>query len=98
MPWPAAADSTLTILLARPVLDSMSAIWTRANEHWNAESGEVWLRRLLAAWPKAIWINPVPEPAWGYSRSTAMIAAIFEGRMVPMTLAGLDAGIRELAR
>ena len=69
-----------------------------ANEHWNAESGEVWLRRLLAAWPKAIWINPVPEPAWGYSRSTAMIAAIFEGRMVPMTLAGLDAGIRELAR
>ncbi len=69
-----------------------------ANEHWNAESGEVWLRRLLAAWPRAIWINPTPEAAWGYSRSTAMIGAIFEGRMYPMTLAGLDAGIRELAR
>jgi uncharacterized protein with von Willebrand factor type A (vWA) domain len=69
-----------------------------ASEHWNPESGETWLRRLRAAWPKSIWINPVPEPAWGYSRSTAMVGAIFEGRMYPMTLAGLDAGIRELAR
>ncbi len=69
-----------------------------ANEHWNPESGETWLRRLRAAWPKSIWINPVPEPAWGYSPSTAMIRAIFEERMVPLTLAGLDAGIRDLAR
>lgn len=69
-----------------------------ASEHWNPESGETWLRRLLATWPKAIWINPVPEPAWGYSHSTAMIRAIFEGRMYPLTLAGLDEGIRELAR
>jgi uncharacterized protein with von Willebrand factor type A (vWA) domain len=69
-----------------------------ASEHWNAEAGETWLRRLLAAWPKAIWINPVPEPAWGYSQSTAMIRALFDGRMYPMTLAGLDAGVRELAR
>ena len=69
-----------------------------ANEHWNAESGETWLRRLVAAWPKSIWINPVPEAAWGYSASTAMIGAILEGRMFPMTLAGLDEGIRTLAR
>jgi len=69
-----------------------------ASEHWNPESGETWLRRLLAAWPKAIWINPVPEPAWDYSSSTAMIRAIFGGRMYPMTLAGLDEGVRELAR
>jgi len=69
-----------------------------ASEHWNAESGEIWLRRLTAAWPRSIWINPVPEAGWGYNRSTAMIAAILEGRMVPLTLAGLDAGIRALAR
>jgi uncharacterized protein with von Willebrand factor type A (vWA) domain len=69
-----------------------------ASEHWNPESGETWLRRLLDAWPKAIWINPVPEKAWGYTASTAMIAAILGGRMYPLTLAGLDAGIRELAR
>jgi uncharacterized protein len=69
-----------------------------ASEHWNTESGETWLRRLLDAWPKAIWINPTPEPAWGHSRSTAMVRAIFEGRMYPLTLAGLEDGIRELAR
>jgi uncharacterized protein with von Willebrand factor type A (vWA) domain len=69
-----------------------------ANEHWNAESGEVWLRRLLAAWPRAIWINPMREAGWGYSQSVAMIAEIMGGRMFPMTLAGLEAGMRELAR
>ena len=69
-----------------------------ASEHWNAESGETWLRRLLDTWPHAIWINPMPEAGWGYSQSVAMIAEIFGGRMYPMTLAGLEAGIRELAR
>ncbi len=69
-----------------------------ATEHWNSESGEVWLRRLRAAWAHSIWINPMPEAGWGYSQSVAMIAAIFEGAMYPMTLAGLEAGTRALAR
>ena len=69
-----------------------------ASEHWNAEAGEVWLRRLRETWPRSIWINPIPEEHWGYTASIAMIAALFDGRMFPMTLAGLDAGIRELAR
>jgi uncharacterized protein with von Willebrand factor type A (vWA) domain len=69
-----------------------------ASEHWNPESGETWLRRLLDVWAKAIWINPLPEEAWGYTASIEMVAGIFGGRMYPMTLAGLEAGIRELAR
>ena len=69
-----------------------------ANEHWNAESGETWLRRVLDAWPRAMWINPMREAGWGYSQSVAMIAEIMDGRMYPMTLAGLEAGIRALAR
>ncbi len=69
-----------------------------ANEHWNPESGEVWLTRLLDVWRHAIWINPLPERAWGYSASVAMIGRIFGGRMYPLTLAGLENGIRELAR
>jgi len=68
-----------------------------ANEHWNAESGEVWLRRLIDVWGRAIWINPLPERSWDYSPSIAMIGEIFGGRMYPLTLAGLEAGIRELA-
>ena len=69
-----------------------------ANEHWNPESGETWLRRLLDAWPHAIWINPTPRDAWDYAQSIAMVRDLFAGRMVPMTLQGLETGIRDLAR
>lgn len=69
-----------------------------ANEHWNAESGETWLMRARAQWPRNLWINPVPEGRWPYTQSTQMIARIFEGDMVPMTLDGLDRGMRGLAR
>ena len=68
-----------------------------ANEHWNAESGEVWLTRLLATWGHAVWLNPLPRDAWDYSRSVEMIAGLFGGRMYPLTLSGLEAAIRELA-
>jgi len=69
-----------------------------ANEHWNAEPGEVWLRRALAKWPNAAWINPVPQKHWGYTHSIGMINQIMGGRMFPMTLAGLDAATKELSR
>ena len=70
-----------------------------ANEHWNAETGETWLRRLRATWPRVDLDQPDPgRQHWDYTPSIAMIAALFDGRMFPMTLAGLEAGIRELAR
>jgi uncharacterized protein with von Willebrand factor type A (vWA) domain len=69
-----------------------------ANEHWNPEAGEVWIRRLREIWPRSIWINPLPPEHWDYTPSIAMIASLFDDRMFPITLAGLDAGIRELAR
>ena len=67
-----------------------------ANEHWNAEAGQVWLQRAREQWPAHLWINPVPEQYWGYTHSINMISEIFENRMVPMTLEGLDRGMREL--
>ena len=67
-----------------------------ANEHWNAESGEVWLRRAGAQWPGHLWINPVPERHWGHTPSIRMIREIFAGRMVPLTLDGLTRGIKAL--
>ncbi len=69
-----------------------------ANEHWNAESGQVWLNRAREQWPSHMWINPVPEKHWGYTHSIAMIREIFEDRMVPMTLKGIEHGMRELTR
>lgn len=67
-------------------------------EHVNAEAGHVWLSRLLEQYRHAIWLNPTPQPAWDYTQSIAMIRQIMDGRMYPLTLEGLDAGMRELAR
>jgi len=69
-----------------------------ANEHWNPESGETWLRRARDQWPGSVWINPVPERRWGYTQSIRMIQEIFADHMYPMTLEGLDAGMKELSR
>ncbi|NKX43933.1 vWA domain-containing protein [Roseicyclus persicicus] len=69
-----------------------------ASEHWNEEAGQVWLQRARTQWPDHLWINPVAERLWGYTQSIGMIREIFEGRMVPMTLEGLDRGMRELGR
>ncbi len=69
-----------------------------ANEHWNEEAGQVWLDRARAKWPNHLWINPLPERHWPYTQSVGMISKIFEGQMVPMTLEGIDRGMRELGR
>jgi len=69
-----------------------------ANEHYNAETGEVWLRRLREQWPHSVWINPLPEAHWPYTQSVSLIADIFEGRMVPMTLDGIAQAARLLGR
>ena len=65
-----------------------------ANEHWNAEAGQVWLQRARDQWPDHLWINPVPQKYWQYTQSIGMIREIFEDRMVPMTLEGIDRGTR----
>ncbi|MCZ4352429.1 VWA domain-containing protein [Roseovarius aestuarii] len=69
-----------------------------ANEHWNPESGQVWLERARAQWPANLWINPVREAHWQYTQSTQMIRQIFESQMVPMTLEGIDQGMKSLVR
>ena len=61
-----------------------------ANEHYNQESGQVWLERAMTQWPSNIWINPVKEKYWGYTHSTNIINEIFEEKMFPLTLKGLE--------
>ncbi|QJE72980.1 VWA domain-containing protein [Aerophototrophica crusticola] len=65
-------------------------------EHWNEEAGIVWLERLLAHYKHAIWLNPTQERFWGYTQSIQMLRQAMGGRMYPLTLEGLDAGMREL--
>ena len=67
-----------------------------ANEHFNQETGQVWLERALAQWPSNIWINPTKEKYWEYTHSTQIINEIFENRMFPLTLKGLERGMKAL--
>ncbi|MGB5075975.1 MAG: VWA domain-containing protein [Sphingorhabdus sp.] len=67
-------------------------------EHFNEESGAVWMHRLTTTYPAAIWLNPVPEKQWGYSQSTKIIKELMNDRMYPLTLEGLDDAMRELSR
>ena len=69
-----------------------------ANEHWNAEAGEVWLDRARSKWPATVWLNPVPERQWPYTQSIHMIRDIFENEMYPLTLSGLESAMKSLAR
>lgn len=69
-----------------------------ANEHWNKEAGQVWLERAREQWKSHLWINPVPKKHWDYTHSIGMVREIFEDRMVPMTLDGLESGMKELTR
>ncbi len=70
-----------------------------ANEHMNEEAGAVWLGRAAAQWPDHLWINPVPERYWAQTPSVQMIREIIgPERMVPMTLGGIEAGMKLLGR
>ena len=67
-------------------------------EHMNPEPGSVWLERVTQTYPHTVWLNPEPRKYWDYTQSNTMIRELFEHRMFPLTLEGLDAAMRELTR
>ena len=67
-----------------------------ANEHYNKVPGKDWLQRAITQWNSHLWINPVPQKYWNYTQSIEIINKIFSDRMVPLSLSGLDKGMRQL--
>ena len=67
-------------------------------EHWNEEAGATWLERLTTTWPRAVWLNPMPEQHWGYAPSIHLIRQIMGEHMFPLTLDGLERAMRALSR
>ena len=65
-------------------------------EHNNAEPGKAWMDRLTTTYPKAVWLNPLPETRWGYTESIRLMRHLMEDRMFPLTVEGIDAAMREL--
>ncbi|AKH69746.1 hypothetical protein IMCC21906_02076 [Spongiibacter sp. IMCC21906] len=67
-------------------------------EHWNEESGAVWMKRLKDTYHKVVWINPTPPEEWRWTHSIHMVEEVMDGHMYPMTLAGLEAAMTYLAK
>ncbi len=67
-------------------------------EYMNEEAGAVWMDRLTQHFGKHVWINPEPQGVWGYRQSIELMQGLVHGRMHAMTLAGLEAAMRELSR
>ena len=67
-------------------------------EHSNEEPGALWLQRALDVYANAIWLNPQPEAVWNYHESIGITRELMGGRMIPLTLEGLERGMRLLSR
>ena len=68
------------------------------NEHFNQETGQVWLQRAITQWPSNVWINPTKEEHWNYSQSTNIIKEIFSNRMVPLSIKGIEEATKILSK
>ncbi len=67
-------------------------------EHWNEEAGAVWFRRITAAFPRTVWLNPEAQDRWQYTPSIQATQELLDGeRMFPLTLDGLSRAIRRLS-
>ncbi|MBD9374739.1 VWA domain-containing protein [Rhizobium sp. ARZ01] len=67
-------------------------------EHWNKEAGAVWMSRITEHFHRSIWLNPVKQEYWSYTQSIGLIDRLMQGRMFPLTLAGLQSATKELSR
>jgi uncharacterized protein len=62
-------------------------------EHFNEETGAVWLKRLTDAYKRAAWINPTPANHWDFTHSIKISRQLMEERMFPLTVTGLEKAI-----
>lgn len=67
-------------------------------EYMNDEAGAVWLKRLRQHFDKTAWLNPEQRGYWQYTQTIQQIQQIFENKMYPMTLKGIEDMTRDLSR
>lgn len=69
-----------------------------AGEFVNEEPGIVWLKRLQMHFDKIAWLNPEKQSYWHYTPTIDAIRTVFEQRMYPLTLQGIEEATRHLTR
>ncbi len=67
-------------------------------EHINDEAGYIWMQRLKNVFNKVIWLNPLQMDYWQYTQSIVMTRELIEDEMYPLSLDGLERGIKALSK
>ncbi len=65
-------------------------------EHYNDESGGIWLQRFVDKFPNIVWLNPSNEYYWTGLPTVQIVKQVFKDRMFPMTLDGLANAMKTL--
>ena len=68
------------------------------NEHFNEITGKAWLEKALYQWPSHLWINPIPKRYWKITDSIKIINDIFQNKMVPLSIKGIEQGTEILSK
>jgi uncharacterized protein with von Willebrand factor type A (vWA) domain len=67
-------------------------------EHFNEEPGAVWMQRLTQHFQKMIWLNPEAQGGWSHTQSIVQVRGLMDNRMYPLTIKGIEEGMRYLSR
>ncbi len=67
-------------------------------EHYNEEPGAVWMRRMTDHFEHLVWLNPVSRDYWEHGYSIGLVRELVAGRMMPLTIEGLEQAMRALLR
>ena len=67
-------------------------------EHFNEEPGAVWMQRLTQHFQKLIWLNPEPQRAWSGTQSILQARQLVGDRMYPLTIKGIEEGMKYLSK
>ncbi|MFT6117922.1 MAG: hypothetical protein ACJARY_003547 [Candidatus Azotimanducaceae bacterium] len=67
-------------------------------EHYNAESGEVWLDRLQQHFRKVIWLNPMAPQQWCDSQTVTLLQGLMAKQMYHLSVEGIEQAMKVLVR
>jgi uncharacterized protein with von Willebrand factor type A (vWA) domain len=67
-------------------------------EHFNEEPGSVWMQRLTNHFQKMIWLNPESQRAWSGTQSIQQVRQLVVERMYPLTVKGIEEGMKYLSK
>jgi uncharacterized protein with von Willebrand factor type A (vWA) domain len=67
-------------------------------EHFNAESGEVWMARVQENFRNVIWLNPIVENRWTDTQSVQLVKRLMDDHMYFLSDTGLESAMKYLMR